>query len=1067
MKKVCSIFAMLVFVLLCGVVTVSADEAGKVSFFKGSAEMDAFRPGEVIDVVYERSAGYKKGITLIAASYDKKGKLLDVQSVNDMYGKQQTLSVTMKTREQSDDIYKLKAMLVNSFTSFMPRQAAEEICRSDSVFSHPVYPVQGTESQIPALKRAVAVVAAMTDEQLKETIPKQTGMSTVRNPSTGNEISAVWDPLQPNVITDSNTGEIFPNDTYPNNDQQSFTNLRGNRVQIFSYKDNDSTRYYFNALIDQKKKLWLYTQLRNLSVLYHLTGEELYAQKTALILYEWSKYNPEYLNLKGDAWVSSTARGWDSNGKPLYGTKPYSLSEKRNEGRWMTEISDGLLYAYDLTYYSSAYEQLGSTARKDMEDNLLANRTDYVLLFPFDDINGSLLRNNLVNYVKCFVSTGRVLERPEYVHYAYRFCKEMLEYMVFTRDYYWAEGSSYLTTVTTTFGDTFERMKGYSDPPGYVSNITGSYRHINDAYQELERERIFFETTKNITPQKIVTPMGTSPSMHDTWSLAMTDASNRLKPLETSKNILLDGFGEAVLGSGTGADQLQMRLHFSNDQLGHAHADMMNLTLNAFGRYDLDDIGYNKSNYRSWTHYSLSHNTVVVDRTSYNATQKGNVTMFDDNELTSVVQVNDNGADGRPDLYRRTVVQNSIDEKHPYGIDIFEVSGGGKTHDYVLHGSGFSEQTFETDAAVTKMGAERPLLENGEVWTEPAKELAPIVGTGYGVFTNVYEKQQVQNDFYVDFQYKNPYAPVNGDAENPVYVIDERVRERWENSGLTEPYAGLRMHFIVDAADENTSLYIGDTPSLKLESLYPNEAPQTRQLKSLILRHRSDSEGMSSKFITVMEPYEYSRNIRRIEQLSVADNKNAVALKIVMDGGREDIAIIALDDDLGSVEATDGVNVYATDGRYALISKSNDEIYYHLYGGTGIDIDGNRVYGNAEEVISGEVLSIESGRDFENIMRVKGNVPDSAAGKYIIVNFAERIGSDSGKISGTAVKAKRSDVSFVYRIDSVERNNGVSMLHLAEETGIRETKDTTGEKTYTEIFYAWRVFSKEASYIIY
>ena len=1067
MKKRIGILLFVLFIILLRVEAVSAEGAGTIRILKGSQEADSFRSGEFIRAVYERSSGYKKAVSLIAAMYDETGRLLRVEHVRDKYGNQSVLPLTLKMPEEPSSCKRLQVMLINSFYGLNPLLPSCEIYKSENTFYHPHYKVNVKESDIPALERAAGSVISMTDEQIKAVVPKQTAMAVVLHPKTMQKLHPAWDPFNPDVITDKNTGDVFPSAEFPNNYSETFTNLRGNAIQVLSYKDSSGKVYYFNAFVDHQKKIWLYKQVRYLSELYYLTGREDYARRVALILYEWSKYNPEYLNLNHNAteWIHSQKRGWDDNGNPLYGTKPYGHYEKRNDGRWMTEINDDLLRAYDLTYFSEAYEALGEDARKSMEDNLLANRADFVLLNSFDDPGGSLLRNNLINYVKGFASTGRVLERPDYMHYAYEFCHVMAEYMAFTRDPYWGEGTSYLDTVLTTFGDTYERMIGYSDPPGYISHITGL--HISDAYAELERERLFLETVRNDSRRLLINPMGVSPFMHDTWSLSMTQQSGNFAPLHQSTSVLLDGFGEAVLGSGAEANQLQTRLHFSADrQLGHAHGDMLNLTLTAFGQYAIDDIGYSKSNYRTWTHYSLSHNTVVVDRKSYKALDKGNVTLYDDDETTPLIQVNDNGAQGRPKTFRRTVAQNGIDEEHPYVIDIFEVAGGGKIHDYVLHGARFTEQTVETDVPITKMEQERPLLEGNEVWKEPDRELAPIVADGYGVFTNVYEKQGVQNSFYVDFKYTNPYGPINGDADPPVYVADERVLNRWQTSGLTEPMAGLRAHFIVDEADENTALYIGDTPSLKLESLYPDEPPQARQSKSVIVRHRSAAEGLSSKFITVLEPYEYSRGIRQIQQLTAENGKNAVILKITMDG-REDIVMIALDDGLGEIRFRDGNNTYATDGRYAVIHQNSEGVNYHLYGGSMIFVNGACVYSLSDNTLSGRVLSVTSGRYGESTVKVSGFIPEQAAGRYVFLNFAKKIGIDPMKHSSLTTEL-RENVGFVYRIDRVVQNGGgISTLYLAEESGILETAGKNRQKNYTEIFYNWRVFSNEVYYTIY
>lgn len=1074
MKKIHNYLTLFLAFLCLGNLSASADGAGTIKFFRGEREPFGFHPGDEFDVAYQRAEGYKDGVTLIAACYDGEGRLENIETVSDELGSQSELSVRIQAPAEEDG--SVRAMLFDSLGGLRPLCSAQELQKS--TFYHPVYKISETEKNISGLKKQAEDVIKMTDEQIKAVIPKQTPIKNLKHPTTKGTVSAIWNPFSPDIVTDGRTGSVFPSEAFPNNCTQTYQNLHGHTVEISSYQDNDGTQYYMDAFVDYQKQEWLRKQLTYLSKLYHLTGGEEYAHKTALILYEWSKYNPEYLLITtAGQYVFSDKRGWAEDGKPLYGTQPYGWQESRNGTRWQTNIDDVLLQAYDLTYYSRAYEELGAGARNSVEDKLLAEHADLVLLQKFYDpqIGYSLLRDNLISFVRGFISTGRVLERPEYVHYAYKYCEMMAEYMMFTRDSFWIEGSSYFTTLYANFGDVYERFDGYTDPPGYVSGITG--KHISDANKELAREQQFLEKGYNEVRRLLVNPMGVGPFVHDSWSLDMTRAKNRFSPLEKSQNVLLDGFGEAILGTGAGANQTQTRLHFSEDSLNHAHGDMLNLTLTAFGRYDIDDIGYYSAPYRAWTVSDLAHNTVVVDKNegryldNYKALQKGNVTLYDDDEITPLIQVNDNAApvaDGRPErpeLFRRTVAQNGTDEDHPYVVDIFEVSGGGKIHDYVLHGTRFMQQTVETDAGVRKMSGERPLLAEGEVWKEPTENMSLISGKGYGVFTNVSEKKQPKNSFYVDFRYNNPYEAVNEGMANPEYVTDERVLNRWKNSGQAEPFAGLRAHFVLDDTTADTTLYIGDTPSFKLASLYPNEPPQTRQAKSLILRRQSDSEGLSSRFVTVLEPYEYSRSIEKIEQLAIKGSKNAVALKICMTD-RDDIVIIALDGGLGEIRAVDGNDTYAMDGRYAVISSRAGEVSYHLYGGSVISVNGSRVYGSAASAFSGDVLSISSGRDSDNMVKVEGTIPDTAAGKYMFVNFADGLGVDREKLDKSF--KTRDNTSFAYQIERVVRNeDGTSNLYLAEESGIRETFAQDGKKNYTEIFYNWRVFSDKASYTIY
>ena len=63
----------------------------------------------------------------------------------------------------------------------------------------------------------------------------------------------------------------------------------------------------------------------------------------------------------------------------------------------------------------------------------------------------------------------------------------------------------------------------------------------------------------------------------------------------TCEDMIFDGMGAAVLGSGSFNEKVQTILHYSDDAIGHSHQDGLNLIFNVFGRQMLDDIGYNLS----------------------------------------------------------------------------------------------------------------------------------------------------------------------------------------------------------------------------------------------------------------------------------------------------------------------------------------------------------------------------------------------------------------------------------------------------------------------------------------
>lgn len=658
---------------------------------------------------------------------------------------------------------KVRAFALENLASLKPLSAVAELTVQgiSEDFPHPIMTPKYGEAQLASLQASVADIMALSDAALLEIVPKQATNIEEVHPLTGNTITPQWSPNTPEQFTDTTTGTVFPG-IYAMTKTEYFTNIRGQSVPIPYYKNAAGKKYYFGGVLDTCKKKWLVDQLERLGCLYRFTGDSAYAHKIAIVLNRWADYLPGYLCTLNTT-VTYTSVPYPLPAPPAL---PFNWYAARFDRRWCQEISEPLLFAYDAIYNSPV---LDNNAREHINRNFFREMADFTLMYPWENH----MRNNLVTHVRGWIYVGRVTGAPDYVHRAFKYIKESIEQYSFTRDGLFGEGSSYMSTYLNTLGDVFTPFDGYVDPDAAPNPISG-VRINGDGRAQLAPQENFINVITRDTIQDLMYPDGSIPHISDTrgyeylrnplsW-IWWTGAPNISAP-NASKNVLKDGWGHAILGGGNAQYQTQAHLHYADDKYVHSHSDSMSLMLNALGRQMFDDIGYTHTIYRRWTNLTLSHNTVVIDRKNQDASgdstnpkgnAKGNVTMYYPSEDAPLIQVDGrNVYENTPEIFRRTLALNIMDEKTPYLVDIFEVKGGTR-HDYVLHGSRSHEQNLLTDVPVAPMAGERPLLESGETWVEPVSMSSPISGNGYGAFTEV-KSGQVNNDFYTDFQYVEPY----------------------------------------------------------------------------------------------------------------------------------------------------------------------------------------------------------------------------------------------------------------------------------------------------------------------
>jgi len=943
--------------------------------------------------------------------------------------------------------------------------------RADDSFrqAHPILEHDLEKPPRAQIETFAREIMALPDAEVLALVPVQTPFITSDCPACGNTHyargleRALWKFALPDRLTCVKCNETFPSEKFPLNEKATFLNTRGEKVEIAFHRDANGRRFALPGALQSWQNGWLVQRLEALGKLYQLTKDERYARRVALVLDRYAEVFPHYLvkdfltETLHDPRIRHTQRNsyvYVSTGGPFMrdgrkiaerpqepeastqATKlPYGWTQSRwGWGRWGNDIPSDLLRICDLVYRSREFEklshELGHDVRRRITDDLFGNAVAFVQEFPFY----YHLHNNASSHVGDMIRAGRVLGRPEWVRFGYRWSREVLEQYAFCRDGAFAESPGYLYVFLATQEENFNALIGYSDPPGFVGKDGVRLQNLgaDGPLAFLQKARVATESIR--FPNGSSLPLGDN--RHDEFVEPLYRPGARGTPLERSQNVLLPGYGHAVLGDGAGDRQVQAHLQFSSFRgVIHTHMDGLSLMLWAFGSEVFTDSGYHKTKYRGYATTTLSHNTVVMNRVPQSGdSPKGSVLMYEPNlPGLSLVQVEDRGAyQDMASRYRRTLLLNTRHLEAPYLVDVFEVTGG-HTHDYALHGPTIFDSTAETDLPLTAMPGERPLLAPGETWNNDTAKCA------YGAFTNV-RRGPANASFAVTFKLVNPY-------ERPAFHPNDRYK-----AGASFHYAinpasyrdqqeiGVRTHFVADAMDRQ--IFLAESPSLLRSGLGGSDLTEKLKRPSLLLR-RQGSDGLKSVFVAIHEPFYGQPKITAVKPLKTSGA--SVALQIESAQGA-DVVLLSLEGPQMVRTETASMN-----GCLALISTPRaGKPAAFLIGGTELAHGALRVNAPAGQY-HGKIESVASraAGDARNTFVTSAKLPagDSLRGTWIHLHFEAQ---------------NQTGVTEVFEIDRVAVENGQTQIDLKDDPGL-----TMKDGVTTERYFPRRKFAGEVRFTIH
>ncbi len=662
-----------------------------------------------------------------------------------------------------------------------------------------------------------------------------------------------WSVDRPDEMKCKTCGTVFPNDRFPEDQQLTGKNARGETI-VFQYHFNEekNIRHYLSASLAHYRRQWLVEQCLALAKAHHVTGDEAYARRVIIALVRIAQVYPHY----------PIMRQWQQVLEFSASQQPPLKWDAGQWGRWRpAEIPEKLGDAYDLVYDRATVGQ-----RQRIESDFFRPTIEAVMATP--DHTGNLS----AYYLSRAVRIGRTIGEPRYVHWGLHWMQQTIRRGCYV-DGAWHESPWYHAVALGGLKWSFRNFDGYSDPPGYVDNLTG--RRI-DGF-DLERDVPLMARCLN-APGVLDDANGAAAVIHDTFAHKMLFTRT---PKRRTASAIMPAFGHAALGRGEGYHQLQAHLHFSGSH-GHAHYDNLNLAIWGKGREMISDLGYTLSQMRYWTTCTAGHNTVVIDRSDQSITSSGDcgtdcdlLWYFPDVEGVAVVEADGRrgyATDGkgvfptRHDVtrYRRMLVAVPVSDEDAYIIDIFRVRGG-SAHDWLLHGD--ADHDMSATCSLPLMGKRKWMLESFDEWREPDQQWAPSIA--YGMMRDL-ASAKTDGSFNVTFRYVDrPDAGIRtrvfaGDGAEVFLGRSPSVRRTGDNDGADG-------HKVYDFWMPQLIVRRGDATQPLSQTHYGFHAPPFE-----------GSEPLSSVFVAVHEPFDGAPMLESVEV--AAPHEGAISIRIRHNG---------------------------------------------------------------------------------------------------------------------------------------------------------------------------------------
>lgn len=792
-----------------------------------------------------------------------------------------------------------------------------------------------------------------------------------------------WSSSNPNQITSTPSGTVFPNGSYTAL-TQAVTVMNGNTVNAPYYLRAGSATAKslpFN-LIAHNQRSKLRSDLNALAPAYmlsgatHATRNQNYARRIAVALLDWARHFPNYT-------VTGKNSATFINTSPSY-ILASDLQRASDHNGLAHEWADDELLAFDAIHDSPALTnlsvELGFDVRGYIKTNLFYDEGDFIVYHVPPDVATD---SNLSGPFTVLSLVARVLNRPDYIEWMDRYLGITVREKI-RRDGALSEGMGY--------------SLGYINENENAATYTRDYFNVRPAdtaqLQAISnRAGIYVNTLTYGQAQwrHMALPNGQLPSFGD------TPFNNYFSARNTGISKLLPAYGALALGAGTGSQSVQLHQMFSGDN-NHMRSDTTAFTLWAFGNEMLGNVRYhNGTPGRQFTEQILAYNAITIDRndmTSPSANTYGNcdLTLYEaGNNGLAVTEIDGQRAySNEASRYQRIMLLNTYDLARPYVVDVFRVTGG-TMHDYVLHGSIRYDQTYECSFPLVTNTQTYPMLEPGETWIEPTSSGS-------------------------SFEYYGFWRNVNSNTAPGSFQITYR--------DTSASNRDLRLWMTEAPGATPANVYVGRTPVPSRSNGEPADWWVNGLWRpSSIIRKRIPSGTQQNLFVSVIEPMNNGVSaIQSVERLPMnGSSLESCALKISFTDGRVDTYVVNLRNpqvagaNTGAVTVSTTNSAFVLSGRIGLISDGPAGKRAWLVNGTSFNYPGgsfaptNLYYTG---LIAGETRRLTGGNNDAFLTPMPLPTGTTLRGKQLSLTF--------GALSGSGTTG----ISEMFMIDQVILTNG-------------------------------------------
>ena len=459
---------------------------------------------------------------------------------------------------------------------------------------------------------------------------------------------------------------------------------------------------------------------------------------------------------------------------------------------------------------------------------------------------------------------------------------------------------------------------------------------------------------------------------------------------------LMSGFGLALLENGRGNSGVAIANNYGRTIM-HAHPDLLNFDLLAFGKWLAPDHGYPEfatpipSN-REWTGSTVSHNLVLVNEKPQKEIWGGHTKLYKQIKGFGVFEIDGKKAYPETKTYQRTMfLIDAGTDSNAYVVDLFKVEGG-QDHLYSFHGP---------PGEITNSGLKLIAQNKGTYAGENIEKGIAAKGFpyGYSFFYNVQRDLNPPSQFMLDWKAETGYRGLRA---------NENIH--------------LRMYALTPTND--IAIADGDPPQ--------NKVGNPKKL-GYVLMHRK-GENLNSTFISVFEPYRNTPFIKSVKRI-MNDSDSQIALEIEHVNGNIDYVLYNPETDK-LMRLPDNTSM---SGNIGLIRKQNNQVSKAiLVNGTALTHGSLNL--RSEGQIKGKIVKMNKNPSGSGWVLVDKALPTNG-----ILNGEQLIISTKG------------DRDASYTIKSIKREGKFSRIEcgpITFATGMRKSDETISNKdSYAAYIY--------------